>query len=389
LTVGDDPRKNLSWTSVGFDPHAGVYPAGQFFNNALDAASRLRAEEVNRFLKVLEGMRAINNGPNVARRIVKQLIALTEAFAAGHVLYGPILGYGYVCGHRFGTYVPDNPLEESFPMPVAPSGEHYDYYVHVGIALDGIRMMLQDFRCWRSEVLDVRNSGAVGQQTTFREANTALLHGMFYRAGLSNFRCIDGCSPLYLLPALLDRRQFVSMSEEGLPPGENKFFYGSEPVSYFLQAKLQYIWAMGKDPTGEFCLWKVSGTIEGREFTPNPRPERRRVTYNTLDGLPPRGCPSGVLWVCHCKRLRLRPVSCMWPDCAGGWSLCSGTFVEDRGLPRVLVMHLQKAPTVSGRNMQNLHLIRLDTIAEHIRAVMDVNKTDADVQAGTVQDWWS
>ena len=56
-------------------------------------------------------------------------------------------------------------------------------------------------------------------------------------------------------------------------------------MSFWVQCKLQFIWVFSYE-NGELQLYKISGHIDNETlvFTPNPRPECRRITYNTLDG---------------------------------------------------------------------------------------------------------
>ena len=62
-----------------------------------------------------------------------------------------------------------------------------------------------------------------------------------------------------------------------------------------------------------------------------------------------------------------------------------GVFVDDLGMQRALVLYLTKPPTVSGRQPQQLHLVRLSNVAPHIAAIMDINKQ----QAGNGYEVWT
>jgi len=62
-------------------------------------------------------------------------------------------------------------------------------------------------------------------------------------------------------------------------------------TSFFVQVKLQFLWAFVRHPGDggmlDMDLYKLSGHIEGTTFTPNPYRERRSIGYGTLDGAPP------------------------------------------------------------------------------------------------------
>jgi len=67
-----------------------------------------------------------------------------------------------------------------------------------------------------------------------------------------------------------------------------------------------------------------------------------------------------------------------------GWTPKTGLMVDWMGSPRVLAMYLTKPPSVSTRANQELHLVRLATVAEHITKVMGVRKG----HAGNEEDVW-
>jgi len=56
-------------------------------------------------------------------------------------------------------------------------------------------------------------------------------------------------------------------------------------VAFYATGKWQFFWAFSRDERGGLLLWKISGhsTYSGT-FAAKPRPERRRVTYGTIDG---------------------------------------------------------------------------------------------------------
>jgi len=62
----------------------------------------------------------------------------------------------------------------------------------------------------------------------------------------------------------------------------------------------------------------------------------------------------------------------------------AGLMVDWMGTPRVLALHLTKPASISNRKDQDLHLVRLATVADHIKTLMDLNKG----AAGTDEEVW-
>ena len=58
-------------------------------------------------------------------------------------------------------------------------------------------------------------------------------------------------------------------------------------------------------------------------------------------------------------------------------------FVNWQGAPRALALYLDKPATVTGHHKQELHLVRLDSVAKCITDVIDVNKR----KAGNQEQW--
>lgn len=54
-----------------------------------------------------------------------------------------------------------------------------------------------------------------------------------------------------------------------------------------------------------------------------------------------------------------------------------------QGAPRALALYLDKPATVTGHHKQELHLVRLDTVAKSITDVIDLNKR----KAGNQEQW--
>lgn len=64
--------------------------------------------------------------------------------------------------------------------------QQYDFYAHVGEALESIQKVLMDINVWDKPVQDVSTvdlRGAVGAQRTNREANIHLFNQQLSRAG--------------------------------------------------------------------------------------------------------------------------------------------------------------------------------------------------------------
>jgi hypothetical protein len=160
----------------------------------------------------------------------------------------------------------------------------YDFYEHVSVGLRAMILMLEDFGCWREHVHDVSTSNVIKTMSSYRDGNVALLHRYWYKAGLASFRCLNGCTTK--LDEMIDRHQFVMMSQESMPQSAEKFFFDGG-VSFYLQCKLQFLWVFLLEPSEsglELRLYKISGHIEDTDFTPNPHPEKRGLGYLTLDG---------------------------------------------------------------------------------------------------------
>jgi len=63
---------------------------------------------------------------------------------------------------------------------------HYDYYAHVGEALESIQKLLMGFNVWDKPIQDVSAvdlRSAVGGQRTYKDANTFLFNQQLGRAG--------------------------------------------------------------------------------------------------------------------------------------------------------------------------------------------------------------
>ena len=221
MVIGTPAGEDLSWTACGYDPTLGAYPASQFFENALSEARRVIAQKVNKHLQTLHGLRILRQpgGDWTAVKIVDQLLALTREWGNGRLIYGPMLSYAYINGHEFYQYhPPEDPLSEGFPMPRSEHADQYDHYEHIGVALNALQKLLEEFGCWEEEVVDVREATAmasmIAQTNCCKDANLALVRQTFHRAGLSaNFRVIQGCSVHFMEPDLLERRPYVTMSE--------------------------------------------------------------------------------------------------------------------------------------------------------------------------------
>lgn len=367
LHIGDDPALNLTWLCVGYDILRRSYGGPELnFPNALKEATRVKASRVWENLRTLLGLRVIRSS-STGIGLVEQLVALTGEWANGVLVYGPLLGFAYVSGHAFYMHLPENPHMESFPMPRSPGvqeGAQYDHYIHIEVALNSLRGLLEKFGCWAD--MDVRPSTALPVQTSYEEANLALMQLQFNRLGIHNFACLDGCTAAFRQPEFLQPRQYVAIAQEALPQGVEKFFFHGEGMSYWQQARLQFLWVFALGETGELCLYKIAGHLDDqRQFHPNPRPERRAITYTALDGAPRSLCKNHY----QNSNVTRAETPCRLP----GWTLINGVFVDDYGHQRALVMFLQKPPTVTGRNMQHLHLVKLSQVSAELRAVLDLH----------------
>ena len=64
-------------------------------------------------LGVLGDLRAVREGPAVHQHMVSQLRALCKCWAAGHLVWGPLLAYAYIVGHPIMMQVSEDPLQEA------------------------------------------------------------------------------------------------------------------------------------------------------------------------------------------------------------------------------------------------------------------------------------
>ena len=53
------------------------------------------------------------------------------------------------------------------------------------------------------------------------------------------------------------------------------------------------------------------------------------------------------------------------------WTPVSGIFVSNLGTMRALLLFFEKPPTV-GRNNQNLHMIKLRDVPQHVKRVVEI-----------------
>jgi len=212
-------------------------------------------------------------------------------------------------------------------MPRSPGvqeGAQYDHYIHIDVALNSLRGLLERFGCWAC--MDVRPSTALPVQTSYEEANLALMQLQFNRLGIHDFTCLDGCTAAFRQPEFLQPRQYIVMAQEALPQGVEKFFFHGEGMSYWQQARLQFLWVFALGETGELRLYKIAGHLDDqRQFHPNPRPEHRAITYTALDGAPRSPCKN------HYQNSNVTRAE---TPCLPGWTLVNGVFVDDYGHQR-------------------------------------------------------
>jgi hypothetical protein len=93
-------------------------------------------------------------------------------------------------------------------------------------------------------VYDVSASAVIKKQDGFTARNEALIVKCWAKVGLHMFRCIDGCTTT--VQELLAKREFVQMYGEGMPAGDEKFFFDEKP-SVLVQCKLQYLCVFRRD----------------------------------------------------------------------------------------------------------------------------------------------
>jgi hypothetical protein len=285
INVGDNPELNLTWTAIGYDAQSRQYPEGQKWANVLKVEVRKRAANLDQAVGKLLTLRTITASPT-AQQLSYQLKALVQNYAEGCLLHGPMLAYCYVCGDTF--YSHSEPSGLSFLMPKSrlDQGEGYDCYEHVEVALSGVERLVTAFGCLEVPTVDVRGSTAVKPASSdFQQANLSKVSRFFGRCSMED--ALNGYQVAYLIKDYLKMREYEYLYADRLPRNENQFFIDEgERVSLFVTGKWQYFWFCVNEH-GNLVLYKIAGhkTYDGT-FCPAPRPEHRRVTYNTFDGRP-------------------------------------------------------------------------------------------------------
>jgi hypothetical protein len=146
ITVGADPARDLSWTVLGYDQLTCSYPEKHMWRDNLKADLRLHAEAMHRGLYMLASMMVVRESRNIQiHKQVTQLMALTQEWKAGRMVYGPLLGFAYVRGDELYFHESTDPLKPRLPMPCS-AGVPYDYEEHITVALASIQSL------WRPSI---------------------------------------------------------------------------------------------------------------------------------------------------------------------------------------------------------------------------------------------
>jgi len=64
-------------------------------------------------LDILGNLHAVRSAGFAHQQIAEQFKKLAQLWAAGHLVWGPILAYAFVKGHPISMTVPEDPLQEA------------------------------------------------------------------------------------------------------------------------------------------------------------------------------------------------------------------------------------------------------------------------------------
>ena len=285
LNVGDNPAHNLTGTVVGYDARSCTYPAEQAWNNALAETTIAKAKQLLPGVAKLLTLPDIR-GISMAHEMATQLHVLTQAYAAGNLLLGPMLGYCYVNGDSFYMHTDPGSPPHLMPKFRLKRTEAYDCYEHVVVALDGIRRVVQEFGCLDVVSLNVRGSQALVPQAEFHtDSNKAKIQRFFGRCQSES--PLNGFPLAYLTPQFLQQREYQYLVGENMPHDDSQFFIDdTEHISYFATAKWQYFWAFTRDERGGLSVYKICGhRTEDGAYAPTAA-ERINAAFCRVHGRP-------------------------------------------------------------------------------------------------------
>lgn len=338
LTCGCNPKTDLSWMACGYSQLMRVYPEEQWFPNQLKEDLRAKGSRVMSKLRQLRAINDVSSPMNL--NALDMFLAFTDKVESGVMLHGPMLGYAYVMGHELYSYVQEGMEPYFLPRYSAHADQDYAYTEHAVVAMDALQELCSSFGVWDIAPQDVRGQMAVKPLDTFRDGNQRLINYHFARVQVDRLELPDEVTATYAKDEYIKLRRYKCKSMEEMSMTVQTFFMGDEAVTWWLQAKLQYLMAITHED-GQLQLFKLPITVLPQGTMEVGRIQRRNMFLNVMDN----------------------------------YEVQAAITMPHEGRDVALILHLQRPGTL-GQNPMKLHLIRLSTVPEVAMQRISVQGTE-------------
>ena len=349
LTRGCNPKTDLSWMACGYSQLVRAYPEEQWFQNFIKEDLRTKGSRVLGKLRQLRAITDVNSPMNL--KALDMFLAFTDKVEAGVMLHGPLLGYAFVKEHELYTYIQEGLEPYTLPRYSAYSDMDYPYTEHVAVAMEALQELCMSFGVWDFAPQDVRGQTALRPLESHKDGNSRLINHHFARVAVDKLVLPEGVVATYSLPEYMEKRKFRLQSTEEMSLTIQTFFMKDEAVTWWMQAKLQYMMAITHED-GQLQLFKLPITILDGGVMEVGRVQRRTMFLNTMDN----------------------------------YEVQAAITMPHEGCDVALILHLQK-PGTMGQNPMRLHLIRLNQVPAEAEAKMSVQGTEAVRGRWNDQEW--
>jgi len=218
--------------------------------------------------------------------------------------------------------------------------------------MEALQEMCMNFGVWDFAPQDVRGQTALRPLESYKDSNSRLINHHFARVAVDKLALPEGVVATYSLPDYIERRKFRVQSMEEMSLTAQAFFMRDESVTWWMQAKLQYMMAITHED-GQLQLFKLPIVIAHDSPMEVGRVQRRTMFLNSMDN----------------------------------YELQAAITMPHEGRDIALILHLEK-PGTMGQNPMKLHLIRLSTVPATVEAKMSVQGTESvRVSRWTDQEW--